>query len=371
MAKDMSKMNYEGLPDEQIEVVMKLFDKYDLDRDCRLNQAEFRKVLVAVGLRDVDAKAVYSKCDADNNGMVDVREFIKWLYKSSPDFDTDKGDLAKERMGKVHKHMQRTSMTKDEAMEDFFEFMGALKEEYKFASKRECVVLEKDLRESASGKVEKNRDVKLRDFFNCMDLNGNGKLSMQEFIGGLAAFGHTGDHAMMANIFRAIDQEKKKTRVWDRNYHSLKAQEEAQAAVGTTVYLVPACEIFEKRDMRKWNEDRAEAIAEAMDTDSEAMQEALRLRKEKVVEQKEKVKEISKLEDTINAKKSANPAEDQADNDMLRDLNKELTEIEKAIDSQTAIQNQGRFHYTETKHKDGVLDWNEFKKMMESFEAPK
>merc|ERR1719453_3050023 len=190
-------------------------------------------------------------------------------------------------MDKVKRHMERGVMSKEAAMTDFFEFMSEMKEEYKFASanNRKCIVLEKDLREvtkkdGTRAGVEKNRDVKLRDFFDAMDLNNNGKVSMSEFTRAMTSFGHDGSGEMLADIFRAIDQEKTNTRVWDRSYHDLKRQEDKYASEGKTKYLVPACEIFEKKDMKKWDEKRAAAISEAMSTEAEAMSEKRTQKKE-------------------------------------------------------------------------------------------
>jgi hypothetical protein len=298
--------------------------------------------------------------------MVDMKEFIRWLFKETPDFDSERGEVAAERMGKVHKHMKRGVMSKAEAMDDFFDFMTSLKDEYQYASKRDVVVLEKDLREvtekDGTRVTEKHRDCRLKDLFNSMDLNSNGKLTMSEFVRGLSSFGHDGSQEMVADMFRALDQEKSKTRVWDRKYHEEKRKEDEQTAQGKTVFLVPPCEIFEKRDMSQWNEDRADAIAEMMEGEESAMKEVAQTRKDKDKEKAKLLVKIAKLEDKINAKQSPNPEEDKQDNDDLRDMNRDLVATEKEIDKCTCIMNQQRFHYTVTKHKDGMVDWKEFKK---------
>lgn len=362
-AKDLTKVSYDGVTDDTVTAVRKMFDKYDLDRDCRLSRQEFRAVLVACGLRDVDARSIYASCDTNNDESVDMREFVKWLFNENPEFDAGgKDDVAKDRMSKVHKHMERGVMNQAEALEDFFEFMGDLKDQYKFATSRDVVVLEKDLKTKKSGATEKNREVRLRDFFNTCDLNNNGKLTMSEFVGGIKSFGHDGDQEMIADIFRAIDKEKTKTRVCDRHYHKLKLEEDQKAHEGKTVYLVPACEIFEKRDMKKWNEDRAEAIREAMSTEQANLQEKIQERKAEESNKVTKMIEIRDLETKINDKKKANPEEDKGDFEGLRDMNRELTAIENKIGALTNSLNEPRFVYTQTKHKDGLVDFNEFKK---------
>lgn len=218
-------------------------------------------------------------------------------------------------------------------------------------------------------RLKKNREVKLRDFFDAMDLNNNGKVSMSEFTRAMSSFGHDGSGEMLSDIFRAIDQEKTNTRVWDRGYHDLKHQEDKLASEGKTKYLVPACEIFEKRDMKKWNEDRAQAIRDAMTAESEAMVEKRAQRKEEE-ENKIKLKEqIKALTDIIGEKKFSVPDQDRKDNDSLRDLHRDLEKCESMIASQTATLNEARFSYTKTKYKDGMIDFKEFQKAFQD-EAP-
>jgi len=346
--------------------VQKMFDKYDLDKDCRLSRSEFRAVLVSCGLRDADARAIYAKVDVNKDATVDMKEFVKWLYSETPDMDTDKEEVAKDRMGKVHRHMKRGSMNQAEAMEDFFDFMGEMKEQYKFATKRDVIVLEDNIQSSqkkdGSMVAETTREVKLRDFFNNLDLNGNGKVTMSEFVRGMKSLGHDGDQDMVAGIFRAIDQAKSRNRVWDRKYHKYKKQEDDAAAEGKTSYLVPACEIFEKRDMRKWNEDRAEAINDAMEAEKESLSEIRENRKEKKKEMRQLEVSIKKQEDAIAAKKFANNEQDKIDNDALRDAMRELNAVENQIAAFTNQLHEARFHYTETTYKDGMLDWKEFNK---------
>jgi len=43
-------------------------------------------------------------------------------------------------------------------------------------------------------------------------------------------------------------------------------------------------------------------------------------------------------------------------------MNRDLLAAENEIDKCTSILNQRRFHFTKTKHKDGMVDWKEFKK---------
>jgi Ca2+-binding EF-hand superfamily protein len=372
MAKDLSKQGYPGFTDETVTVVQKMFDKYDLDRDCRLSNSEFRSVLVACGLREADAKAIYGKVDANHDGSVDMREFIKWLHAENPEMDADRVDVAKDRMAKVHKHMKRGAMNTQEALEDYFEFMAEMKEQYKFATKRDVVVLEKDLQDvtkkDGTSNKENSREVRLRDFFNQMDLNGNGVLTMSEFVRGVSSLGHTGNQEMVADIFRAIDTEKSKTRVWDRRYHHFKRLEDEAASQGKTQYLAPACEIFEKRDMRKWNEDRAEAINEEMRLQAEKMSEARSERKTAKKTKEKTEAKIKKMKDDIADKKVPNPEQDRQDYDDLRDAERELVALENQIARCSVTLHEPRFTFTTTTYKDGFLDWKEFQKAFAEWE---
>merc|ERR1712216_656379 len=97
-----------------------------------------------------------------------------------------------------------------------------------------------------------------------------------------------------------------------------------------------------------------------------AMKEVVHTKKDKEKEKAKLMVKIAKLEDKINEKKTANPEEDRADNDELRDMNRDLVKAEKEIDKCTCIMNQQRFHYTVTKHKDGMVDWKEFKKAFDA-----
>jgi hypothetical protein len=253
--------------------------------------------------------------------------------------------------------------------------MSEMKEEYKFAtaSNRKVIVLERNLKEitkkDGTRVMEKSREVKLRDFFDAMDLNNNGKVSMSEFTRAMSSFGHDGSGEMLSDLFRAIDQEKTNTRVWDREYHELKRQEDRLASEGKTRYLVPACEIFEKRDMRKWNEDRKTAIDEAMAWESEE-QGNKRGQKKEEEENKTKLKDqIKTLQDTIGEKKFSVPDQDRKDNDRLRDLHRDLDKCETTIANLTAALNEARFSYTKTKYKDGMIDFKEFQKAFQDQSA--
>jgi len=74
---------------------------------------------------------------------------------------------------------------------------------------------------------------------------------------------------------------------------------------------VPPCEIFEKRDMSKWKEDRATAIQEMMEAEESAMKEVVDTRKEKEKDKAKLLVKIAKLEDKIKEKKEPNPEEDK------------------------------------------------------------
>lgn len=134
------------------------------------------------------------------------------------------------------------------------------------------------------------------------------------------------------------------------------------AAQGKTAYLAPACEIFEKRDMRKWNSDRAEAVNEAMANENEKMHEARVSKKEEKAIAVETKAQIKDLEDQIALKRVPNKDLDDEDNKNLMMLNKELLRCENAIDRLTNQLQEPRFTYTKTTLKDGMIDYKEFEK---------
>jgi len=159
--------------------------------------------------------------------------------------------------------------------------------------------------------------------------------------------------------------------VWDRHYQYYKDKDDEAALGGGKSYLAPACEIFEMRDMRKWDEERADAINEEMQKEKELLQDCIQKRKEAEEEKTDLKLQIKDLTNKVESKKVPT-ASDKEDNDALRDLHRDLAACEEKIDSLTATLNEPRFNYTVTKYKDGLLDFNEFKKVFDKLkeEAP-
>mmetsp|Transcript_94811 Transcript_94811/g.149976 ORF Transcript_94811/g.149976 Transcript_94811/m.149976 type:complete len:394 (+) Transcript_94811:76-1257(+) len=369
MAKDLSGPVVEGYSKEEIDKVQKLFDKYDLDMNCTLERSEFRQILVACGLRDVDAGKIFRACDANNSGAVEFKEFINWLFADSPEMDASRDADSQARMAKIHKHMDRGVMTKSEAMDDYFELLSEICQDYRYAKERNAVVPERSLLTKKTGDVEKNREVKVRDLFSAMDLNNNGKLTQSEFVRGMQTFGHTGDSEMISMIFHKLDQEKKNSRIWDRQYHKLKEEEDdamdkalrrKEPKDRTWSILVGASEIFEKRDMKRWSAERREAILQAMKDEDDSLAAARERLKEEEANLEPVIAQKVQLEKKIGDKTVSHKEEDDKDNKELMKLRQQIADKEVIIEKLRNAPREARFHKTETKFKDGFIDLKEF-----------
>jgi len=369
MAKDLSGPMVEGYSKDEVEKVQKLFDKYDLDMNCTLERSEFRQILVACGLRDVDASKIFRACDANNSGAVEFKEFVRWLFAESPEMDASRANETQERMSKIHKHMDRAVMNTTEAMDDYFEILSEVVEDYRYATDRKTLVPERSLITKKTGDLEKNREVKVKDLFSSMDLNNNGKLTQSEFVRGMQTFGHNGDSEMLAMIFHKLDNEKKNSRIWDRQYHKLKELEESmmdkalhkkEAKDRTWETLVGASEIFEKRDMKRWSAERKEAIQQAMKSEEESLKDMKDRLKEEEANLQPVLEQKAELDEKIRAKRIPHKEEDDKDNKALLKLGTEIEQKLEVIERLRNAPREARFHKTETKHKDGFIDLKEF-----------
>jgi hypothetical protein len=189
----------------------------------------------------------------------------------------------------------------------------------------------------------------------------------------MQTFGHDGDSEMLADIFHKLDEAKKNSRVWDRQYNQLKAQEEfamnlalhkKEASQRTWNVLVGASELFEKRDMKRWSEDRRTAIKEAMTAQDTNLKECKVRLKEEKKNLEPLMKQRQALEEQVAKRVSRGvpdkAADDKVDLELLK-LNKQIGEQEEKIEKLEQVPREARFHVTETKHKDGFLDLKEFR----------
>lgn len=159
--------------------LMNAFRDFDTDRNGSISQSELRIILVKLGVSDGDVTKVFSAMDANKDGQVDYNEFVNWLYSA----DGDGAALAS--------YVNRTEKP-EEALDDFFDYLKKLKAQ---------------TMQSSKGK-EQLRFKKLKDIFDAIDLNGNGKVSMLEFKAGMTSLGHVCDDAMLEEIFDLIDTER-------------------------------------------------------------------------------------------------------------------------------------------------------------------
>jgi len=60
------------------------YDRYDRDRDGRIDLSEFSTLLDELGLgyEEAQVKAAFAALDADQNGQIDYAEFANWWVGS-------------------------------------------------------------------------------------------------------------------------------------------------------------------------------------------------------------------------------------------------------------------------------------------------
>lgn len=179
---------------------MNAFREWDSDRNGYISQSELRRVLVHIGLPGSEVGNVFKAMDANKDGNVDYDEFVSWLYG---------GTVSQE----VQDYVNRTDCP-EEALDDFFDFMKAVKAETTTNKKGET--------------IEKYK--KLRDLFDAIDLNGSGKISMSEFKAGVKSLGHVCDDGMLEEIFELIDTERVATRLRPKPFDLETQQEMIDAA---------------------------------------------------------------------------------------------------------------------------------------------
>jgi Ca2+-binding EF-hand superfamily protein len=62
-----------------LDLLFKTFDRFDGDRNGRIDRAEFRRLLEALGgASSAELDLGFDRIDADRTGTIDVVEFSKW-----------------------------------------------------------------------------------------------------------------------------------------------------------------------------------------------------------------------------------------------------------------------------------------------------
>merc|ERR1711890_42957 len=73
-----------GLSEEQKDQFERLFYSFDTDKDGQITTAELNTVMKSLGQQasDEELKAMIGKMDKDNNGYIDLQEFLKFCAQS-------------------------------------------------------------------------------------------------------------------------------------------------------------------------------------------------------------------------------------------------------------------------------------------------
>jgi len=151
------------------EHILNMFDEWDGDKNGSISCMEMRKVLIEIGLKADQVKALFQQIDANRDGEISFTEFTNWLFST--------GEEAKE----AKKFVYRTESPK----EALSEFMAAIKE-------------------------VSEGDADLKAIFAQIDASGNKSVNMTEFVAGAKTLGIHMDEKMLQKIFSFIDTERKK-----------------------------------------------------------------------------------------------------------------------------------------------------------------
>jgi serine/threonine protein kinase len=77
---------------EEVERIRQTFEKWDKNHDGGIDQEEFRKVLLSIGVADLDVDAMFERADLNHDGAINYEEFMTWIQ----------GDLPKEIREEVY-----------------------------------------------------------------------------------------------------------------------------------------------------------------------------------------------------------------------------------------------------------------------------
>mmetsp|Transcript_102124 Transcript_102124/g.255926 ORF Transcript_102124/g.255926 Transcript_102124/m.255926 type:complete len:199 (+) Transcript_102124:98-694(+) len=150
---------------EAVDLLESTFSSWDASGDGTISKSELRNVLVRLGITGENVDVLFKSMDTNHDGKVSYTEFIAFLYKGTPAAMTLDPRMA--------------AKTVDEAMDRIYEFMSDKKGE------------EKDNDKTFTDK----------DIFEMLDLNGNGKVSISEFIQGLRSMEVNGSRPFTAHEF--------------------------------------------------------------------------------------------------------------------------------------------------------------------------
>lgn len=71
--------------DSKAETVAAVFRRWDQDGNGTIDQSEFTRFLVKLGMTEDEAKLMFESADANKNGVVEYEEFVDWIFQKAPD----------------------------------------------------------------------------------------------------------------------------------------------------------------------------------------------------------------------------------------------------------------------------------------------
>merc|ERR1712083_538843 len=69
---------------EELLKIRKAFDNWDVNNDGGIDQAEFKKVLLQVGIASDEIDGMFARADVNKDGKIVYEEFINWIQGDIP-----------------------------------------------------------------------------------------------------------------------------------------------------------------------------------------------------------------------------------------------------------------------------------------------
>jgi len=69
---------------EEVDRIKQTFEKFDKNHDGGIDQEEFRKVLVSIGIQGDDVETMFERADINHDGTINLAEFTTWIQGDLP-----------------------------------------------------------------------------------------------------------------------------------------------------------------------------------------------------------------------------------------------------------------------------------------------
>jgi serine/threonine protein kinase len=69
---------------EEVTKIKKTFEKWDKNHDGGIDEEEFRKVLLSIGISDMDVSTMFERADVNHDGTINYEEFMAWIQGDLP-----------------------------------------------------------------------------------------------------------------------------------------------------------------------------------------------------------------------------------------------------------------------------------------------